>query len=120
MGNELKAMGINCHLITKDSPINITSDSGNIVNSIPIQVVITTIRHDTGYDVTAARIMITAPYFTNEARRHQLEGRIVRISQKSPEVLFEVLHCGILSYVMQNHDLARVLAKSMSDLQKNL
>lgn len=114
MNTELSSYGIKCHMIEKDNPINITSESGNK----GIQVVITTVRKDTGYDVTASRIMITAPYFTNQARRQQLEGRLVRISQKSPEVLFETLHCGILSYVMENHDVARILAKSISDLQK--
>jgi hypothetical protein len=50
--------------------------------------------------------------------RTQLEGRIVRISQTAKEVTMETIHCGILTYVMNNHKLAKELEKSVGDIQK--
>ncbi len=114
MFSQLTSYGIKCFNIANKNSINLTSDN----NKDGIQVVITTTRNSTGYDATAARIMITAPYFTDEPTRQQLEGRILRLSQKSPEVIYERIHCGILTYIMNNHNLAKLISKSIRDLQK--
>lgn len=116
IASTLRNSGINTFCVSKDNPINITSTS----NPQNIQVVITTTRFDTGYDVTAATVMITAPWFVNQSVRTQLEGRIVRISQLSKEVYIDTLHCGILSYVMNNHKLAKELAQSIRGIQKDI
>ena len=110
----LTSYGIKCFSIANKSSINLTADN----NKDGIQVVITTVRNSTGYDVTAARVMLTAPYFTDEPTRQQLEGRILRLSQRSPEVIYERIHCGLLTYIMNNHNLAKVISKSIRDLQK--
>lgn len=114
--DELASNGLRCFSVASGNSISITSD----YNPDGIEVVITTIRLDTGYDVTSAKYMITAPYPSNEATRTQLIGRIVRISQKSPEVFIETLHCGILSYTLNHHETARIIAKSLAGMQKNM
>ena len=116
---DLSSRGILCFNITGDNSINLTSEELDRSQN-KIQVIITTIRHSTGYTITACKVMITAPYFTNEATREQLEGRILRISQKSPFVIFEILHCGILSYILNNHEDARALSKALRDLSKEI
>lgn len=83
-------------------------------------MIIATPKLETGYDVTAAKYMISAPYPSNEASRVQLVGRIVRLSQKAPEVFIEMVHCGILSYSMKHHEVARLVAKSLSGMQKEV
>lgn len=114
--DELTAHGLRCFSVASGNSISITST----YNPERIEVVITTIRLDTGYDVTSARYMITAPYPSNEATRTQLIGRIVRISQLAPEVFIETLHCGILSYTLNHHETARMIAKSLSGMQKHM
>lgn len=115
IANYLKDNNIKVECISKDNPISITPSDNR-----GIQVVITTTRFDTGYDITAATVMLTAPWFVNQSIRTQLEGRLVRLSQTSKEVLIETMHCGILTYVMNNHNLAKELAKSISDIQKDV
>lgn len=111
----LTRQGMKCFKIENKNSIQLTAETNE---RDKYQVVITTVRNSTGYDVTAARVMITAPYFTDEPTRQQLEGRIHRISQKSPQVLYEKVHCGILTYVMNNHNLAKIISKSIRELQK--
>jgi hypothetical protein len=114
--DDLSALNFKCFSVASDNSISIQSDH----NPQGYEVVIATPKLETGYDVTAARYMITAPYPTNEASRIQLVGRIVRLSQKAPEVFIEVLHCGILSYSMRHHEVARQISKSLSGMQKNV
>lgn len=116
MYEELSFQGIKCFAIGNGNSISIRSN----YNPEGYQVVITTPRLETGYDVTAAKLMITAPYPTNEASRTQLIGRIVRLSQQAPEVFIEILHTGIVSYSMKYHDIANKIAKSLSGMQKNI
>jgi superfamily II DNA or RNA helicase len=114
MFDELTKEGKRCFAVSSKESIKITSKS----NPNKYQVVITTTRLNTGYDVTAATYMITAPYPTNEATRTQLVGRIVRLSQEAKEVFVETFHCGILSYTLNHHEVARRIASSLSGLQK--
>lgn len=114
--NQLSSLGFKCFSIASGNSISITSAS----NPQGYDIVIATIRFDTGYDVTAAKYMITAPYPSNEATRTQLVGRIVRLSQAAPEVFVETLHCGILSYTLNHHEAARAIARSLSGLQKEM
>ena len=113
---DLSLLNFKCFSVASGNSISIQSDN----NPECYEVVITTPKLETGYDVTAARYMITAPYPSNEASRIQLVGRIVRLSQKAPEVFIEVVHCGILSYSMKHHDVARLISKSLSGMQKEV
>lgn len=114
--DELSSLGFRCFAVTSGNSISITSAS----NPQNIEVVIATPRQETGYDVTAAKYMITAPYPSNEASRTQLVGRIVRLSQESSEVFIEIVHCGILTYSMRYHEIARMIAKSLSGMQRDI
>jgi len=114
--DDLTALRFKCFSVGSGNSISIQTDS----NPEGYEVVITTPKLETGYDVTAARYMITAPYPSNEASRTQLVGRIVRLSQKSSEVYVETLHCGILSYSMKHHEVAREISKSLSGMQKEV
>jgi superfamily II DNA or RNA helicase len=114
--DELSSLGFKCFAVSSGNSISITSAS----NPHNIEVVIATPKQETGYDVTAAKYMITAPYPSNEASRTQLVGRIVRLSQESPEVFIEIVHCGILTYSMRYHEIARMIAKSLSGMQRDI
>jgi len=96
-------------LLGKDQSIAIMS--GGVV-----RIAITTIRHSTGYTYTKARIMITSVYFSNQATREQLEGRINRIGQTSPEVFVITIHTGVLTHILQKYENARSLSATLKQL----
>jgi DNA-binding ferritin-like protein len=79
-------------------------------------VVITTCRHSTGFTLTQAHTMVTAIYYSNQATRDQLEGRILRLGQTAPEVFVHILHTGLLTYTKDHYEQARSLRESMEDL----
>jgi len=81
-------------------------------------VIITTIRHSTGYTLTACDRMITSVYFSNQATRDQLEGRIARIGQLHEVIHYNVLHVGLLSYIWQHYEQARSMKVALEDLAK--
>ncbi len=96
------------HLFGKDNQITLTPEYNG-----PVKVVITTKRHSEGYTLTKFRIMITSVYFSNQATREQLEGRINRIGQVSPQVRILIYHTGILTYIHQKYEKARTLAAAL-------
>ena len=79
-------------------------------------VVITTLHHSAGYTLTKLRVMITMVYFSNEATREQLEGRINRIGQPAPTIDIYTVHTGILSYVLERYERARNIAAALKGL----
>lgn len=96
------------HLFSKDAQVTLTPDYNG-----PIKVVITTKRHSEGYTLTKFRVMITSVYFSNQATREQLEGRINRIGQISPNVRIMIYHTGILSYIHEKYEKARTLSEAL-------
>lgn len=95
----------------------------HLVSGTPtnIKCVITTPRDSEGYDITAMTMMLTSVYPMNDATREQLEGRINRISQKSPYVKVMTFHTGFLTNIFENHEEARHFSsalKGYSDLVK--
>jgi hypothetical protein len=112
----LYAKGVkNIHLITKDTPITLTSS-----DITQIQVVITTIRHSAGYTLTKCRVTLTSVYFSNEATREQLLGRTNRAGQLSPNVLLLTYHTGILTYILKNYEKARTLAQALKGFAQTI
>lgn len=85
-----------------------------------IRVVITTMRHCTGYTLTSCKTMITSVYFSNQASRTQIEGRLIRTGQQHPYVDFYILHTGILSYVLKNYEDARSIEKCINDMSRDI
>ena len=79
-------------------------------------VVITTVLYSAGYTFTQANIMVTAVYFSNQATRDQLDGRIMRVGQTADGVTIYVLHTGLLTRTLGNYELARSFKESMEDL----
>lgn len=109
--NLLISEGLNensIHLFDKDNQITLTPEYNG-----PIKVVITTKRHSEGYTLTKFRIMVTSVYFSNQATREQLEGRINRIGQISPNVRIIIYHTGILSYIHEKYEKARTLTEAL-------
>ena len=104
----LRYLGVEIFLISHDNSITLTYNDPS-----PIKIVITTPRYDAGYTITKFRIMITSVYFSNQATRDQLEGRINRIGQQSPNVHIVTVHAGILSYIFEKYETARSLAAAM-------
>lgn len=97
--------------------------TGNSISYTPgkhmdIQIVITTPTHSAGYNLTAIKTMITGIYFSNQATRTQLVGRIVRMGQKSKYVNIITIHTGILSYTLLHYEQTRSLEKAISALAK--
>ena len=57
--------------------------------------------------------MVTSVYPSNEASRTQIEGRINRVNQNSLDVIYDVIHTGILTNILENHNKARSLVKAL-------
>jgi len=103
-------------LIDKDNTLFFTDEMVEGGKVPDYKVVITTLRKSEGYTLTRLSVMITGVYPSNNANREQLEGRINRIGQKKNKVVYEVIHTGILTYIMKKH----LEAKSLSDVLKTL
>ena len=102
-------------LITSDTQITLTPQ-----DKTDIRIVITTIQHNTGYTLTAISTMITGVYFTNEATRSQLVGRLVRIGQPKKEVDVITVHSGILTQIMHRYDEARNMNMALKSIAKEI
>ena len=88
--------------------------------SMDYKIVIVPIRRAEGYTLIACSVMVTSVYPSNQATRTQIEGRINRIGQKSPNVIYNIVHSGILTTIMQNHNSARSLAKALEQLSEKV
>ena len=102
---------VEIYLFGKDRQITLTPEYDG-----PIKVVITTPKHSEGYTLTKFRIMIGSVYFTNQATREQLEGRINRIGQTSDTVYIYTLHTGILTNVYEKYEKVRSLSEALKGL----
>ncbi len=60
--------------------------------------------------------MITSVYFTNQAKRDQMEGRINRISQKSEFIDIYTVHVGLLSIIQERYKDAANLNQALKKL----
>lgn len=101
----------------------ITNKNSIVMNPgthLDIKIVITTIQHSAGYTLTAIKTMIQGVYFSNQATRTQLIGRIVRMGQPSEYVDIITVHCGILSYTLKHYEETRSLERALSDLAKEI
>ena len=84
------------------------------------QIVITTKNHSEGYTLTKMIIMVTGVYFSNNATREQLDGRINRLDQTSPTIRIIVLHAGIISYIHEHYEKARNLSAALKGFAKSV
>lgn len=104
------------YLIDKDKSIFLTDEKVRQGKVHPYKIIITTSRHSTGFTATYMSAFVSGVYFSNEATREQLEGRINRIGQVADTVYYSYIHAGILTYIYQNHLEARNISLAMSDI----
>lgn len=107
-------------LITGSSSIFLTDEAVETKKVPDYKVVITTVRKSAGYTLTRLSAMVTSVYPSNNADREQLEGRINRIGQKSPDVIISTIHCGILTYILTKHMDAKNLSAVLSALASDI
>ncbi len=84
------------------------------------KVVIVTIRQAEGYTLTHLGAMVTSVYPSNNATREQIEGRINRIGQKQKTVLYRIVHAGILTRILKNHNNAKSLSMALQSLAEEI
>lgn len=84
----------------------------------PYKVVVAMDRHNTGYSVTYLKAMVKGVYPSNQANREQMEGRINRMGQSAKKVPVSTVHCGVLSYIMRNHDKAANASAALREIAK--
>lgn len=116
LAHQYRTRGIRVHCIDAQHPLHLTPES----DCHGIQIVITTIRHVTGYTLTKIKTMFTGVYFSNQATRTQMMGRIIRIGQLSPHVDVHILHTGLLSYTLQRYESAKSLEAALGELARNI
>lgn len=114
LNSEFERLGYKCFCITKTNTIDMKNPGSDI------DIVITTIRLSTGYNLTACKTLIQSVYFSNQATRTQMEGRLIRMGQKSKIVNIVTVHTGILSYVLKNYDEVRSIERALKDLAKTI
>jgi hypothetical protein len=115
LANELRRHGREVFCISAHQSITLTPQDKKLYD-----VVLTTSAHSTGYTLTQCEKMITAVYFSNQATRDQLEGRLLRMGQTAKEVQILILHTGILSYTLNHYEDARSMNKSLQDLAETV
>lgn len=98
--------------IQSGSTIVYSSDSKDLYD-----MVITTKSQSEGYTVSKIHIMITGVYFSNQATRTQLRGRLARLGQKNKVTIITVT-TGILSYVNEKYKKVESLNQLVSALSK--
>mgnify|MGYP001331571356 CR=1 FL=1 len=82
------------------------------------KVVIVPIKRPEGYTLTRLKVLITSIYPSNQATRTQIEGRINRIGQKANVLEYRIIHAGILTNIMNNHDDAKSLEIALIKMSK--
>jgi superfamily II DNA or RNA helicase len=108
----------------KDDDIFLISSKKSIIlrpeDETNIKVVITTLKHTTGYTLTKCKTSIGSVYPSNQCVRDQYEGRINRLGQLSPEIAIITIHCGILSYLLQNYRKAGSLSMALKEFATDI
>ena len=105
-------------LVEKNESVVLTADKVEKKEVQPYKIVITPQSKSAGYDLAYLSTQIYSIYPSNQANRTQLRGRINRISQRSKSVTYIIVHCGILTRIMENHAKAGSLQAALSDLAK--
>jgi superfamily II DNA or RNA helicase len=107
-------------LISKDKSIFLTDDTVKSGKTHDYKVVIVPKNKAQGYTLTRLSVMLTSVYPSNSATRDQLRGRINRIGQKEDTLLYKILHIGILTSILENHDKARNLLQALQAVAKSV
>ena len=84
------------------------------------KVVIVPIKKAEGYTLTRLSAMVTSVYPSNNATRTQIQGRINRVSQRRPEIDYRIVHVGVLTAILRNHNQAKNLELALAGLAKEI
>lgn len=118
LSERFESNGIKCFKVTSKTSINMTPETKT--NYRDIRIVIATMSHSTGYNLTACKTLIWGVYFSNQATRTQMCARVARMGQQSPYVNIVTIHTGILSHTLAYYEDARSLERALSDLAKSI
>lgn len=105
-------------LIEGGASISFTDETVKSGKTPDYKVVITTLAHNAGYNLTRLGVMITGVYPSNNATREQLEGRINRLGQSAKKLTYITVHCGILSHILDRYNSAKNLSMVLEGLSK--
>ena len=109
-----KAINVPIFLITSKQSLNMTDETVKS-GAVDYKIVITTKNLSEGYTLTRLSVMLHSVYFSNEASRSQMKGRINRIGQNNESVVYQLYISGMLSEFNARHqgakNLASILAK---------
>ena len=83
-------------------------------------VVITTPSYSEGYSLSKLGVMITGVYFGNQATREQLEGRINEPNQGRTKIIIVIVHCGLLTYVLDKYENVRSLSAAVKEIGEKI
>ena len=108
------------YLLSGNESIHFTDEEVAAGRVPDYKVVIVPVRKSEGYTLTRIHIMITSVYFTNNATREQIEGRINRIGQKSKYVDIHVIHAGLLTHTYAKHKDAKNLAAVLAAVAQEI
>lgn len=108
------------YVLTGENSIFLTDEHVKKKKVHDYKVVIVPVNKPEGYTLTRLASTITSVYPSSCASRIQLFGRVNRIGQKAKEINEITVHCGLLSYILKNHDQAKSLMIALSDMAKKI
>ena len=108
--------GYNLFKIDKDKQITLGPND----DDSEIGAVITTIRQCEGYTLSLIHVGITSVYFSNQATRDQLLGRLDRLNNPSDTIDWITVSSGILSYIHEKYEFTRSLAQALKSFAKDI
>jgi len=101
----------------------LVSDHFNLGPSSPlvadIDVALTTMGKITGFNAHGCGSLVSAVYASNQAKRTQMLGRILRLGQPRSSIKLLIFKAGIMSYTCERYKKAEVLESSIRDLFEN-
>jgi hypothetical protein len=86
----------------------------------PYKVVILTNKEGEGSTFTYLGSFVSGVYPSNQANREQIQARIDRLGSEHKNLIYVIVHCGLLTYIMENHDKANSLSMALKDLAKKI
>lgn len=111
----LIARGEEAFLITGKTSINHTCRTVE-EGAKDWRFVITTKQYSEGYTLTRLSMMLWSPYFSNQASRTQMLGRICRVGQKSASVKYVTYVCELLERFREKYQHAKNIESMLSSL----
>ena len=91
-------------VIDKSNSIYLTDEAVESGIIHDYKVVIAPIRKAEGYTLTRLSALVISVYPSNKATRTQILGSIDRVSQNRDEINITIVHIGLLSVILTNHN----------------